>query len=110
MALGSLGAFLVLEAREHAAARNAKPLARLASVQSDRSNRQPGDVSTRARADVEEASRRGSQRGRAAVISGATGAEPATAEERAWLADAARRPRARDRHAISGMASSRNSP
>jgi 3-oxoacyl-[acyl-carrier-protein] synthase II len=33
MAIGSLGAFLVLEAREHATARSARPLARLASVQ-----------------------------------------------------------------------------
>ena len=32
MALGSLGAFLVLEAREHAEARGAKPLARLSAV------------------------------------------------------------------------------
>jgi len=42
MALGSLGAFLVLEARDHAEARNAKPHARLSSVISDRSNRTEG--------------------------------------------------------------------
>src|SRR5215218_2719456 len=40
MALGSLGAFLVLEAREHAAARNAKPLARLSAVVSQRTQGQ----------------------------------------------------------------------
>src|SRR5262249_24467399 len=34
-AAGSLGAFLVIEAREHALARGAKPLARLATVASD---------------------------------------------------------------------------
>src|SRR5262245_3488949 len=37
MVLGSLGAFLVLEARGHAEARNAKPLARLSQVISERS-------------------------------------------------------------------------
>ena len=35
-ALGSLGAFLVIEAREHAEARGAKALARIARVVSDR--------------------------------------------------------------------------
>src|SRR5476649_204780 len=43
-ALGSLGAFLVIEAREHAQARGAKPLARLTAVLSDRTKRQPGTV------------------------------------------------------------------
>jgi 3-oxoacyl-[acyl-carrier-protein] synthase II len=85
MALGSLGAFLVLESREHATARNAKPLARLLSVQSDRTNRQPGAVAASlARMWKTISSRLVS--GRVAVISGATGADPATAEERAWLA------------------------
>jgi len=85
MALGSLGAFLVLESREHATARNARPLARLLSVQSDRTNRQPGAVAASlARMWKTISSRLVS--GRVAVISGATGADPATAEERAWLA------------------------
>ena len=85
MALGSLGAFLVLEARDHAAARSAKPLARLVSVQSDRTRRQPGAVTGALERMWKGLS---SQRaaGRTAVISGATGAETATAEERAWLA------------------------
>src|SRR4051794_22283348 len=39
MVLGSLGAFLVLESREHALARNARPLARLRRVLSDRTDR-----------------------------------------------------------------------
>src|SRR5436190_354732 len=43
MALGSLGAFLVLESSEHAMGRSAKPLARLTRVLSDRTNRQ-GDA------------------------------------------------------------------
>jgi len=84
MALGSLGAFLVLESREHAEARNAKPLARLSSVQSDRTSRQPGAVATALGRMWKTISSR-LVSGRVAVISGATGAEPATAEERAWL-------------------------
>ena len=43
-ALGSLGAFLVIEAREHAEARGAKPLAKLAAVVSDRASRKPGTL------------------------------------------------------------------
>jgi 3-oxoacyl-[acyl-carrier-protein] synthase II len=84
LAVGSLGAFLVLESRDHATARNAKPFARLASVQSDRVRRQPGAVtSSLARMWKTVAARVAP--GRVAVISGASGAEPATAEERAWL-------------------------
>src|SRR5262249_61175711 len=44
MVLGSLGAFLVLEARVHAEARNAKPLARLSGVLSERSSRPAGAI------------------------------------------------------------------
>jgi 3-oxoacyl-[acyl-carrier-protein] synthase II len=85
MVLGSLGAFLVLEARGHAEARNAKPLARLSQVISERSARPPGAVGAAlARMWGSLAPRLAS--GRLAVISGATGAEPATGEERAWLA------------------------
>jgi 3-oxoacyl-[acyl-carrier-protein] synthase II len=85
MALGSLGAFLVLESRSHAEARNAKPLARLAAVMSERSSRPAGAVAaTLGRMWQSLAPRRAS--GRIAVISGATGTEPATGEERAWLA------------------------
>ena len=84
MAIGSIGAFLVLESRESATARGAKPLARLASVQSDRVRRQPNAVaSSLARMWAAVAPQIAA--GRAAVISGASGAEPATAEERAWL-------------------------
>src|SRR4051794_25849095 len=44
LVFGSLGAFLVLEAREHAEVRNAKPLARLARIVSDRCSRQAGET------------------------------------------------------------------
>jgi 3-oxoacyl-[acyl-carrier-protein] synthase II len=84
MVLGSLGAFLVLEARGHAEARNAKPLARLSGVLSERSDRSAGAIPA--------ALARMWQRlvpplvpAGIAVISGATGAQPATGEERAWL-------------------------
>jgi 3-oxoacyl-[acyl-carrier-protein] synthase II len=82
-ALGSMGAFLVLEASEHARARGAKPLAGLTAVANARSDRRPGAV-TAALAKLWEtlpALRPGS----AAFISGATGAAAATAEERAFL-------------------------
>jgi 3-oxoacyl-[acyl-carrier-protein] synthase II len=84
MAPGSIGAFLVLESREHAEARNAKPLARLADVRADRTRRGTGSITTTlARMWNELAPRLNS--GEVAVLSGATGAEPATGEERAWL-------------------------
>ena len=82
MALGSIGAFLVLEAREHAMARNAKPFARLVRVLSDRNRRQAGST-TAALATMWQSL--GLGRERVAVISGATGAEPATGEERSFL-------------------------
>jgi 3-oxoacyl-[acyl-carrier-protein] synthase II len=45
LALGSGGAFLVIESRAHAEARGAKPYARLANVVADRAHRkQPGEV------------------------------------------------------------------
>ena len=84
-AIGSLGAFLVLESREHALARGVEPLARLTSVVGDRSARKtPGAVKatldklwTKVGAAVPSAD--------AAIISGACGAEPGTSEERAFL-------------------------
>ncbi|MFI4960000.1 MAG: beta-ketoacyl-ACP synthase [Hyphomicrobiales bacterium] len=84
-ALGSLGAFLVIEAREHAEKRGAKPLARLTAVLSDRSKRTPGSV-TAALGRLWDKIKQKLRPGHAAVLSGATGAAPATAEERAFLA------------------------
>jgi 3-oxoacyl-[acyl-carrier-protein] synthase II len=84
MVLGSLGAFLVLEARAHAQARGAKPLARLLTVLSQRSRRLPSAVTeTLAQMWQKLASQRTAKR--LAVISGATGTEAATSEERAWF-------------------------
>ncbi len=83
-ALGSLGAFLVLENRAHAEARGAKPLARLTTVLSDRTKRQQGSV-TAGLNRLWDKVKNTIKSGQAAVLSGATGAEPATDEERAFL-------------------------
>jgi 3-oxoacyl-[acyl-carrier-protein] synthase II len=84
-ALGSLGAFILLESRDHATARGAKPLARLTSVQSDCTRRRPGAITeSLARMWAKLAPRITS--GQTALISGASGVEPATDEERKWLA------------------------
>ncbi len=83
-ALGSLGAFLVIEAREHAEKRGAKPLARLISVVSDRARREPGGV-TAGLGRLWDKLGQQLRPGHVAILSGATGAAPATAEERAFL-------------------------
>ena len=84
-ALGSLGAFLVIESRAHAEARGAKRLARLSSVLSERSRRQPGDVEATLTRMWDKLSGNVDE-DRAAFFSGATGAEPATSEERTFFA------------------------
>ncbi len=83
-AMASLGAFLVIEARDHAVKRGAKPLARLTAVVSDRANRQPGTI-TQALSRLWDRIKTKIVSGHMAVFSGATGVNPATAEERAFL-------------------------
>jgi 3-oxoacyl-[acyl-carrier-protein] synthase II len=83
-ALGSLGAFLVIEASDHAQARGAKALARLSDVLSDRSRRQPGSVNA-SLTRLWDKIKNKVQPEHTAVISGATGAAPATSEERTFL-------------------------
>jgi 3-oxoacyl-[acyl-carrier-protein] synthase II len=83
-ALGSLGAFLVIEAREHAEKRGAKPLARLVAVVSDRTKRAPGAV-TNALARLWDKIKSKVKPGHTAVLSGATGAAVVTDEERGFL-------------------------
>ncbi len=85
-ALGSLGAFLVIEARDHAEKRGAKPLARLTAVVSDRSDRKPGAIIA-VLSRLWDKIKDKVTSGHAAVLSGATGAQPATGEERAFLSD-----------------------
>ena len=87
LALASLGAFLVIESRTHAEARGAKRIARLSAVLSDRSRAQPGrrrpprssGCGSRIAAGCSPARSRSSRARR--------GAAPATAEERAFLAE-----------------------
>jgi len=85
-ALGSLGAFIVVESRTHAQARGVKPIARLSAATSGYSNRaNPRAIEnelerlwTRVAPAVKATG--------AAVISGASGAATATAAERQFLA------------------------
>ncbi|GJE46672.1 beta-ketoacyl-ACP synthase [Methylobacterium soli] len=79
--LGSCAAFLVLEAAEAARARGARALARLGPVASDRTRREPGSVG----ASLAALWHRAGLRHPDAVISGATGVAPITAEERERL-------------------------
>lgn len=83
-ALASLGAFLVIEARDHAEKRGAKPLGRLAAVVSDRANRQPGTI-TQTLSRLWDRLKGQIDTGHTAALSGATGANPATAEERTFF-------------------------
>lgn len=82
-ALGSGGAFLVIESRPHAEARGAKPFARLTNVVADHSRRKSsGDTAS----TLESLwSKLGGRTNATAIITGATGAEPVTSEERAFL-------------------------
>jgi 3-oxoacyl-[acyl-carrier-protein] synthase II len=82
-ALGSAGAFIVIESKEHALARGAKPFARLSNVVADLSTRkQPGEVT----ATLDKLwSQLGPLKSGGAIITGTTGAEPVTSEERAFL-------------------------
>jgi 3-oxoacyl-[acyl-carrier-protein] synthase II len=82
-ALGSAGVFLVIESRTHAEARGAKPYARLTNVVADQARRKsPGEVT----ATLETLwSKLGELGDKGAIITGATGAEPVTSEELAFL-------------------------
>jgi 3-oxoacyl-[acyl-carrier-protein] synthase II len=82
-ALGSGGAFLVIESKAHAEARGAKPFARLVNVVADMARRKhTGEVTS----TLEKLwAKLGKIDSKAAIITGATGVEPATSEERAFL-------------------------
>jgi 3-oxoacyl-[acyl-carrier-protein] synthase II len=81
--LGSMAAFLVLEASDFAEARGRRPYARLGTVLSDQSLRRPGDAAAKARRQFDAAVPAGSEP--AAVLSGATGLAGPTREERELL-------------------------
>ena len=82
-ALGSAGVFLVIESREHAEARGAKPYAKLTKVVTDLAQRkQPGAITK----SLETLwSKLGVSGDNGALITGATGVGPVTSEEKAFL-------------------------
>ncbi|MHA1538708.1 MAG: beta-ketoacyl-ACP synthase [Alphaproteobacteria bacterium] len=83
-AYGSAGAFLVVEASDHARARGARPVARLSTVLSDLSDRSPGAAANAAQAQWENLQDQVGGKP-LAVISGATGSGPITREEHGFL-------------------------
>ena len=85
MVPGSIGVFLVLESPGHAANRGAKPYASIAAVVSDQSSRAPGTAAETMRSLFETLAPLVDGGGRLAVLSGASGVEPATREERCFL-------------------------
>ncbi len=102
LTLAAMGAFVVIESRAHAEKRGARPVARLASIQSSRNLRKPGDAEATLRAEWNEIAGQVKKDG-AVVISGASGAEPATSEERSVLAAIGLPVRATATHIGNGM-------
>jgi len=88
MVLGSLAAFLVLEDREHAEARGQRALAKVSAVLADRTARGSGAVRGKL-ADLWGRIEPRLRPGPVGILSGATGIEPATGEERAFFEDTA---------------------
>lgn len=82
---GSVGAFLVLEARRHAEARSARAYGRLAAVESD--GRRRADAGASPLGGVLERVENMMAQGTVAVFSGASGAAPATSAELTFLDD-----------------------
>ena len=79
---GSAGAFLVVEAREHAEARGRKPYARVRDVVTDRCRRKAGETAATLQGLF---TKLGAEPGELAVLSGASGVEPATSDELEFL-------------------------
>jgi len=84
MVLSSLGCFLVIESRAHAHARGATALAAIAAISTDRCRRRPGEAAANAAHQL-ETMRALLDTGALAVVTAASGAAPATAEERAFI-------------------------
>ncbi len=84
--LATMGAFLVLESRDHAQARGVRPRARIGPVFSEGQARQPGEIEATLRRLWKEISQ-GVDVTQAAIISGASGAEPATSAELSVLTE-----------------------
>ena len=83
MVLGSLGAFLVIEARAHARSRGAAVRASIAAIATDRSARRPGDATVNATRQWSEMARHAGPG--LGVLSGASGVAGITGEEQAFL-------------------------
>jgi 3-oxoacyl-[acyl-carrier-protein] synthase II len=86
IAFATMGAFLVLESPEHAKARGAKPHGKLSDLYADRNERNPGESEAALRRQWQVVSGK-VDRDHAAIISGATGIEPATSGELIVLKD-----------------------
>ena len=84
VAFGSAGAFLVLEARSHAEARDRRAYARVEAVMTDQSRRGPGDVVAILERQFDTIAPSGAAP--LAVLSGVTGIATATREEHGLLA------------------------
>ena len=84
IAPGNIGAFLVLESREHAQARGVRGRGRISTVYSDRNRREPGEIKATLHHQWDTIAGQ-VDRARAAIISGASGLEPATSAEAAVL-------------------------
>jgi 3-oxoacyl-[acyl-carrier-protein] synthase II len=82
LVLGSAGCFLVIESRAHAGARGVTPKARIAGVRTGRCRRAPGQAAANAAKQIADL---GGAAAANAVISGAGGVAPATAEEKSLL-------------------------
>jgi len=84
--LGSAGAFVVVEARERAEKRGAKPCARLVAIESDRAARKPGSATAVAKREFTAMASAAKARP-LGVLSGASGRGALTREERAFIED-----------------------
>lgn len=84
MVLGSLGAFFVIEAREHAEARGAKAYARITEAISGRSDREIGSLAANLRTLFDGIGAK-LPLSELPVMSGASGVEPGLAAELAFL-------------------------
>lgn len=84
MVSGSVGCFLVIESRAHAAARGATPIARIAALTADRCRRRQGEATAIAQRQFTALQPRLAA-GSVAVVSGASGVTAPTAEEAGFL-------------------------
>ena len=84
MVLGSLGCFLVIESREHAARRGTPALAHISAIATDRCRRRPGEATANGEKQL-AGMRHHLAPEHAAVISGASGVAAATREEAEFL-------------------------